>query len=42
VLALLLAGLGVYSVFNYSIQRRKKEIGLRLSLGALPEARLLR
>ncbi len=34
VLALLLAGLGVYSVLNYSIQRRKKEIGLRLSLGA--------
>jgi ABC-type antimicrobial peptide transport system permease subunit len=34
VLALFLAGLGVYSVLNYSIQRRKKEIGLRLSLGA--------
>jgi predicted permease len=41
VLALFLAGLGVYSVLNYSIQRRKKEIGLRLSLG-LPGVRLLR
>ena len=41
VVALLLAGIGLYAVLNYSVHQRRREIGIRMAMGS-PRASIVR